>query len=93
VSLRQGIGRYYRRIQLGLSTGSALLRAGRRAKLGVQIEDCTGCGGKLKIIASIEEPAVIARILAHLEKASSDDSRPELAPLAARAPPAQPRRL
>jgi hypothetical protein len=45
--------------------------------------------GKLKIIASIEEPAVIAKILAALEKASSEDARPELAPVAARAPPAQ----
>jgi hypothetical protein len=35
--------------------------------------------------------AVIAKILAALEKASSEDARPELAPLAARAPPAQPR--
>jgi membrane associated rhomboid family serine protease len=47
------------------------------------------CGRKLKIIASIEEPEVIARILAHLEKAASDDSRPELVPRAAWAPPAQ----
>jgi Putative transposase/Transposase zinc-binding domain len=58
---------------------------------GVDIEACARCGGKLKIIASIEEPAVIAKILAALEKASSEDARPELAPLAARAPPAQPR--
>jgi len=29
------------------------------------IERC-GCGGKLKIIAAIEEPAVIERILTHL---------------------------
>jgi hypothetical protein len=56
---------------------------------GVEIEGCARCGGKLKIIASIEEPQVIAKILAHLAKAASDDSRPELAPLAARAPPAQ----
>lgn len=29
---------------------------------GVEIEGCARCGGELKIIASIEEPAVIARI-------------------------------
>jgi hypothetical protein len=39
----------------------------------------------------IEEPAVIARILAHLEKTAGDEFQPELASLAARAPPAQPR--
>ena len=34
---------------------------------GVDIEACARCGGKLQVIASIEEPEVIARILAHLE--------------------------
>jgi hypothetical protein len=67
----------------------------RRLKrvFGVEIDGCARCGGKLKIIASIEEPAVIGRILAHLQKAAGDESRPELASLAARAPPAQPRLL
>jgi hypothetical protein len=32
----------------------------------IDIEVCRRCGGKLKVIASIEEPAVIARILGHL---------------------------
>jgi hypothetical protein len=40
------------------------------------MEGCVRCGGKLKIIASIEEPEVIARILAHLEKAAGEDSTP-----------------
>lgn len=31
---------------------------------GGEIEGCARCGGKLRIIASIEESAVIARILA-----------------------------
>jgi len=31
---------------------------------GVEIERCAGCGGKFRIIASIEEPEVIAKILA-----------------------------
>ena len=31
----------------------------------LDLERC-GCGGKLKIIAAIEEPAVIERILTHL---------------------------
>ncbi|MBK9251784.1 MAG: transposase [Proteobacteria bacterium] len=33
---------------------------------GIDIEACARCGGKLKVIASIEEPQVIAKILAHL---------------------------
>ena len=32
----------------------------------IDIERCTDCGGTLKIIAAIEDPPVIARILAHL---------------------------
>ncbi len=32
----------------------------------IDVEHCPHCGGKLKIIAAIEEPGVIARILAHL---------------------------
>jgi len=53
---------------------------------GIDIEACARCGGKLKVIASIEEPAVIARILAHLEKRAPAQCQPEL-PLGARAPP------
>jgi gamma-glutamylcyclotransferase (GGCT)/AIG2-like uncharacterized protein YtfP len=39
----------------------------RRLKrvFGIEIEGCARCGGKLAIIASIEEPEVIAKILAH----------------------------
>jgi hypothetical protein len=32
----------------------------------MDIERCTQCGGKLKIIAVIEQPEVIARILTHI---------------------------
>jgi len=59
---------------------------------GVEIQSCARCGGKLKIIASIEEPAVIAKILAHLERSAPEQYQPEL-PLGARAPPAQSRLL
>jgi hypothetical protein len=57
---------------------------------GIQIDTCTGCGGKLKVIASIEEPELIAKILAHREKSAPDQSQFEL-PLGARAPPTQAR--
>ena len=33
---------------------------------GIDLEHCPQCGGTLKIIAAIEEPAVIVRILTHL---------------------------
>jgi len=32
----------------------------------IDVEHCPHCGGTLKIIASIEEPSVIVKILAHL---------------------------
>ncbi|MBK7249884.1 MAG: transposase [Gammaproteobacteria bacterium] len=66
----------------------------RRLKrvFGIEIEACVRCGGKLAIIASIEEPEVIASILAHLETAAPDQFQAEL-PRGARAPPSQPRLL
>jgi hypothetical protein len=44
---------------------------------GIEIETCEQCGGKVKVIASIEDPAVIGRILGHLEsRGSPAGSRP-----------------
>jgi len=65
----------------------AAMRWAQRLKrvFGIEIEACARCGAGLRVIASIEEPAVIARILAHLDR--TVDIPPELAPLAARAPP------
>jgi hypothetical protein len=57
---------------------------------GIQIDLCVRCGGKLRVIASIDEPEVIARILAHLQKTAPDQHQAEL-PLGARAPPTQAR--
>ncbi len=34
----------------------------------IDIETCGCCGGKVKVIASIEDPAVIAHILKHLKQ-------------------------
>ncbi len=45
----------------------------------IDIEHCPHCGGTLKIIAAIENPDVIAKILTHLG-------------LSARAPPRSPAR-
>ena len=38
----------------------------RLLKRVFEIERCLQCGGNLKIIAAIEEPVVIERILTHL---------------------------
>lgn len=35
---------------------------------GIDIETCERCGGKAKVIASIEDPVVIAHILKHLKQ-------------------------
>jgi len=51
---------------------------------GIEIEGCVRCGGQLRIIASIEEPAVIAKILAHLVRTAPEQYPTEL-PLGARA--------
>ncbi|MGH8701192.1 MAG: hypothetical protein ACREVR_08490 [Burkholderiales bacterium] len=45
----------------------------------IDMERCPNCGGALKIIAAIEDPPVIAKILTHLN-------------LPARAPPRSPAR-
>ena len=53
----------------------------------IEIERCRRCGGRLEVIASIEEPALIGRILAHLEQCAEDQHT--RSPFAARAPPPQ----
>jgi len=34
----------------------------------IDIETCSECGGDVRIVASIEDPAVIRKILAHLDQ-------------------------
>ena len=53
---------------------------------GVEIEACARCGGKLAVIASIEEPRVIAKLLSHLQRTAPQQYPSEL-PLGVRAPP------
>jgi hypothetical protein len=38
----------------------------------IEIEQCERCGGKVRIIASVEDPAVIGKILAHREQRGLD---------------------
>jgi hypothetical protein len=57
---------------------------------GIEIAGCARCGGEPKIIASIEEPQVIAKILSHLQHTAPEQYQTEL-PLGARTPPVQAR--
>ena len=41
----------------------------------IDIEQCPHCGGQLKLIAAIEEPAAIQRILTHLGLAAPPPPR------------------
>ncbi len=54
----------------------------------IDIETCSECGGDVKIIASIEDPAVIQKILAHLD-GSANSAETELLP-GCRSPPSLP---
>jgi len=59
----------------------------RRLKrvFAIEIEQCRRCGGRLTVIASIEEPALIERILAYLTQRACAEQT--VLPFAARAPP------
>jgi hypothetical protein len=53
----------------------------------IEIDTCRRCGGKLRVISSIEDPAVIERILEHLRQRAETEQ--PLPPFASRAPPDQ----
>jgi hypothetical protein len=58
----------------------------------LDIETCEQCGGRVKVIASIEDAAVIGRILAHLHKVAAASASSLMDGLAAhrpRGPPGQ----
>jgi hypothetical protein len=52
---------------------------------GIDIETCRACGGAVRIIACIEDPVVIEKILTHLDKRGTPTEIPRLPPC--RAPP------
>jgi hypothetical protein len=52
----------------------------------IDIETCSECGGAVKIIASIEDPAVINKILTHLDEKANTTATAQLPQC--RAPPA-----
>ena len=45
----------------------------------IDIQICRRCGGRLRVIASIEDPAVIERILEHLGRGTVDAAHPRQA--------------
>ena len=49
----------------------------------IDIETCPECGGKLRVIACIEDPPLIAKILGHVRR------REALAATTARGPPTE----
>jgi Putative transposase len=59
----------------------------RRLKrvFGIEIEQCARCGGRLRVIGSIEEPELIERILAHRRERGEEDV--PTSSLGPRAPP------
>ena len=42
----------------------------------IDVTTCEQCGGPVRVIACIEEPTVITRILSHLAQSESPDPRP-----------------
>ena len=73
-------------IDIVKSAGSPICTAeGSREAVGhrdVPDETCQQCGGKLRVFASIVEPAVIERILEHLDRDAEtvDPAHPSRAP-------------
>ena len=62
---------------------AAMTRAQRLKRVfKIDIETCETCGGKMKVIASIEDPVVIKRILAHLDDRQGAGQHLELPPWA-----------
>ena len=51
----------------------------------IDIETCSACGGAVKVIACIEDPAVIEKILTHLDEKGASEIASRLPP--SRAPP------
>lgn len=41
-----------------------------KREFGIETDRSARCSGRLKVLASMEDPAVTARILAHLQRAS-----------------------
>ena len=58
---------------------------GLKRVLGIEIETCSACGGAVRIIACIEDPAVIEKILSHRDAKAPAPNASRRRPV--RAPP------
>ncbi|NNC77823.1 MAG: hypothetical protein HKN77_07660 [Woeseiaceae bacterium] len=71
-------------VEESISDRQRAMSSGQRLKrvFAIDIETCRQCGGRLRVIASIEAPAVIERILEHLgrDAGSVDPAHPSRAP-------------
>ena len=66
--------------------GAAMTWAQRLKRVfGIDIETCPACGGAVRIIACIEDPEVIAKILTHLDAKAAESEASRRPPC--RAPP------
>jgi hypothetical protein len=76
-------------VKIAATPKHVALNWARRLKrvFGIEIEQCARCGGRLEVIASIEEPELIERILTHRREQEGEEA-PSVA-LGARAPPLQ----
>jgi hypothetical protein len=64
---------------------AAMTRSQRLKRVfNIDIETCNSCGGPVKIIACIEDPLVIKKILAHLERKGASHAARRLPPYRAR---------
>ena len=54
----------------------------------IDIETCEHCGGSVKVIASIEDPAVIEQILQYRDR-RTEPATPPFRPFARAQPPAE----
>jgi hypothetical protein len=64
--------------------------AQRLLRFVIEINQCVRCSGKRKVMVSIEEPEIMARILVHIQK-NAPDARQTESPLGARVPRQQAR--
>ena len=51
-----------------------------RCVFAIDIETCPVCGGKLRVIAAIEDPPLIAKILGHVQRREALTSAPRAPP-------------
>jgi hypothetical protein len=79
---REGVSRADARTP---SEHRAAMRWAQRLKrvFGIDVENCAGCGGAMRIVACIEDPAAIKAILAHLAGKARPVHAPRLPPASA----------